>query len=50
MVLAPDKQAQAAHAAAQKKEAEEHAANDGIGTPGTSNGTEPPSEGTTAES
>ncbi len=50
MVLAPDKRAQAAHAAAQKKEAEEHAANDGIGTPGTSNGTEPPSEGTNAES
>jgi translation initiation factor IF-3 len=50
MVLAPDKRAQAAHAAAQKKEAEEHAANDGIGTPGTSNGTEPPSQGTNAES
>ena len=50
MVLAPDKRARAAHAAAQKKEAEEHAANDGIGTPGTSNGTEPPSEGTNAES
>ena len=38
MVLAPDKRAQAAHAAAQKKEAEEHAATDGTGdAAGTAN-------------
>ncbi|MDQ6696055.1 MAG: translation initiation factor IF-3 [Actinomycetota bacterium] len=50
MVLAPDKRAQAAHAAAQKKEADEHESSDAVGTI-TTNGTDPvPSEGLTAES
>ncbi len=50
MVLAPDKRAQAAHAAAQKKDAEDHLDSDGAGTVAT-NGTEPvPSEGLTGES
>ncbi len=50
MVLAPDKRAQAAHAAAQKKEAEDHPDSDGLGTALT-NGTEPvPSEGLSSES
>jgi len=49
MVLAPDKRAQAAHAAAQKKDAEDHEASDGAGSVAT-NGTEPvPSEGLTGE-
>jgi translation initiation factor IF-3 len=50
MVLAPDKRAQAAHAAALKKEAEEHAAADGTGS-GGGNGTVPgPEDRTTGES